>query len=494
MAADFWALFAAGAGAVLAGSLGLEALLAPRPRLTGRPPAAWAVHIGLCLLTYGLELILFQRPVFGAVAALSTLLLLVVVSNIKAHMLCEPFLFQDVEYFTDLIRHPRLYLPFFGVWRALVGVLAFIAAVYAGMVAEDSLLTRGGWGLYLCGLALLTVVGGGLLRLAACWHRPMLSFDPIADLKSLGFLGYLWWYRLAEREPIPGLDNSPFSKANIGAEPPSPLPHLVVVQSESFFDPRRLHPGIAPTVTAAFDRLRQTSIRHGLLQVPAWGANTVRTEFAFLSGLGAKELRVHQFNPYRKLAGQPIPTIASYLKSLGYKTVCVHPYSSSFYRRDQAYTQCGIDRFISITEFSSADYRGPYVGDVAVGRKIRDLLECADSPLFIFTITMENHGPLHWEKPTAADEARLYQTPPPQGFDDLTVYLRHLENAGRMLEEVRSALNDNARDGWLCWYGDHVPIMPEVYAATGFCDGQTDYFIWQQASSSSPPPQTLQAE
>jgi len=492
MAAEFWTPFAAGLGLVLLGSLLLEALLIPRPRLQGRPAAAWAAHGGLCLLAYALELVLFQRAFFGAVAALSTLLLLVVVSNVKAKMLREPFLFQDFEYFTDLVRHPRLYLPFFGVGKALAGLAAFALAVYVGMAAEPSLAERGGWGPALAGLALLAAAGTGLLGFAARRPKPGLSFDPSADLQALGFLGYLWEYGLAERGPIPGAGNSPFATQAQGE--PAARPDCVVVQSESFFDARRLCPDIAPGVTAAFDRIRQTALWQGLLAVPAWGANTVRTEFAFLSGLSPQDLGVHRFNPYRTLAGQGIPTLASYLKARGYRTVCVHPYWPSFYRRDRVYPEMGFDEFVGIDAFSNDDYCGPYVGDASVGRAVRKLLAEAAGPLFVFAITMENHGPLHWESVASGDAARLYARPPPKGFDGLSVYLRHLENAGRMLAEIQTALEESPRAGWLCWYGDHVPIMPEVYAEQGFGDGRTDYFIWHSGGGGQGQALDLRAE
>ena len=489
MAADFCLAVAGGLALVLAGSLVVEAALLPRPRLKGRPATAWAVHGGVCLLAYGLELILFQRAFFGALMALSSLLLLVVVSNDKSKLLREPFLFQDFDYFTDLLRHPRLYLPFFGVWKALGGLAAFVLAVVAGVAMEPSLVGRGGWGPTLAALALLGGAGGGLLAFAAHRPAPCLSFDPDADLQALGYLGFLWSYGLAERAPIPRFGNSPFSSRE-SAVPPPARPDLVVVQSESFFDARRLCPDIAPEVTAAFDRLRNTSQRHGLLTVPAWGANTVRTEFAFLSGLGPQAMGVHRFNPYRKLAGLGIPSLASYLKGLGYRTVCVHPYWPGFYGRDRLYPKLGFDEFVGIDGFSKSDHCGPYVGDVAVGRKVRELLQNTVVPLFVFAITMENHGPLHWESASPADEARLYQTPPPKGFNDLTVYLRHLLNAGRMLADIQSALAESPREGWLCWYGDHVPILAQVYVELGFADGRTDYFIWRRGGGQAGQPRS----
>ena len=46
-----------------------------------------------------------------------------------------------------------------------------------------------------------------------------------------------------------------------------------------------------------------------------------------------------------------------------------------------------------------------------------------------------------------------------------------------MLGELREALNASVRHGWLCAYGDHVPILPGVYEANEFADGRTDYLV-----------------
>jgi len=487
MTADFWAAAVEGLAVVLFGSLLLEALLIPRPRLKDRPLAAWAMHGGICLLTYDLELILFQRAGFGVLMALSTLLLLVVVSRVKMRLLREPFLFQDFEYFTDLLRHPRLYLPFFGIWNAVAGLGAFIVAVYLGMAAEPNLVERGGWANYLAALVVLGGVGWGLLCIARRSPPLNLSFNPAEDLHALGFLAYLGCYGLAERKPIPPIDNGLFS-SDPKSVPSSDLPHLVVVQSESFFDARRLYPAIKPEVLAEFDQIRAASLKHGLLSVPAWGANTVRSEFAFLSGLTAQAMGVHRFNPYRKLARTGVATLASYLKGLGYRTVGIHPYWLSFYDRDKIYPRMGFDSLIGLEAFSQEDRFGPYVGDVAVGRKVRELLEEATTPLFIFIITMENHGPLHWESVSPADEAQLYHNPPPKGYEDLTVYLRHLLNADRLSRDLQKSLQESPRKGVYCWYGDHVPILENIYADQGFDDGRTDYFIWRQGGEHTEQP------
>ena len=442
-----------------------------------RPAAALFLHIGLWLLAFAFELALFRRPWFGTANVLTVLFIVVLVSNAKFQSLHEPFIFQDFEYFTDAFKHPRLYLPFLGLGNVLIAAIGYGAALYAGLIFEPSLTgLPGSGGNFRMMLVVLVALGAMFLWLGAR-KKLTVVFEPATDLQQLGLIASLWRYGEEERLCffIPSL--SVF--ADPVREVSGPLPDLVVVQSESFFDVRDVFPGIRPDILREYDVLKKSAACQGKLAVPAWGANTVRTEFAFLSGLVPEELGVHRFNPYRKLARQGVPTLAGFLRRLGYKTVCVHPYPAGFYTRNQVFPLLGFDEFIDIRSFEGVEKTGPYVGDVALAEKVCSLLGASPAqPIFVFVITMENHGPLHWERVREGDVQRLYSSPPPDGCDDLTIYLRHLRNADRMAGILRDRMNALPGPVWLCWFGDHVPIMPKVYGAMGAPDGQTDYLIW----------------
>jgi hypothetical protein len=466
---------------VCSGALALlvERLLKPPPRTCWRRPvAALAIHFGLWLWFASVLLLLLQRPVFAASSLLAGFLFVVLVSNAKVHSLREPFIFQDFEYFSDALRHPRLYMPFLGAARALLSLFALGLAIATGLTIEDSLLGRMSVGEFLSGAATLVLAGLLLIGFGAR-HRLAVAFDPIADLRQLGLLTALWRY--GEEEHVPCQPQSPYERLPCASAVTAGSATLVVVQSESFFDTRRLFSGIRGDVLSEFDSLCRSAVCHGPLQVAAWGANTVRTEFAFLSGLAAESLGVHRFNPYRRLGRQGVATLATFLRRRGYRTICVHPYAASFYSRHTVFPLLGFDEFIDIRAFAGAAREGPYVSDLAVAEQVAALLEkAAGQPVFVFVITMENHGPLHLEKIAPGDEERLYSVPPPPGCDDLTVYLRHLVNADRMAGRLRAAIDGLPGPACLCWFGDHVPIMPGAYHALGVPDGRTDYLIWRK--------------
>ncbi len=483
-------------------SWAIEILLTPRPVAPWRrPAAALGVHVGVWTLAFALELALFRRPYFGVANVLAIQLLIVLVSNAKYHALREPFVYPDFEYFTDAIKHPRLYLPFFGLMRALAAGGGYGAALWAGLALEDSV--TAGAGIWLVSFAELpqehmfdptapvvpffahtfTLAASGLVLAVIAGRRILVAFDASEDLQRLGLIAALWVYGRSERLSTQELrSGAPFTALKRPATLPEPLPDLVVIQSESFFDARRTYPQLLrEDVLANFDVLKSEALAHGQLKVPAWGANTVRSEFAFLSGMNPEALGVHQYNPYRRLARRGFSTIASYLRTLGYRTVCIHPYHRSFYCRDQVLPLLGFDEFIGIEAFQTARRDGPYVSDAALGKYIINMLKQEFAqPLYLHVITMENHGPLHWESVDGGNVADVFKGPMPNGCRDLVAYARHLRNVDAVYGELRDTLMWRRRPSSLCIFGDHVPIMPGVYAELGEEeDGDTDYVLWR---------------
>jgi phosphoglycerol transferase MdoB-like AlkP superfamily enzyme len=160
----------------------------------------------------------------------------------------------------------------------------------------------------------------------------------------------------------------------------------------------------------------------------------------------------------------------------------------------------GFDEFIDIKSFTHTAQttqqqdQGPYVSDQALTDKILDTLaQPHEQPLFIFAITMENHGPLHLEQITDSEQRQWVSEPLPQNCQELAIYLRHLANADQMiLRLLRQLSASNAttdspqqRPAQLLWYGDHVPVLTKVYEQFGYPDGHTDYFLWRSDETST---------
>lgn len=486
----------------LAFSFVLEQLHRPRPLLPWqRRPGYLMLHSGLWLLLYMIEFVQFGRPWLALCLTSTIFYVLVLINHAKFNALREPFIYQDFEYFLDMLKHPRLYLPFFGFLKILLCLAAVGLALWLGLSLETAL-----WHSFSAEQILFA--GGVVLSCATAMllvgHRTAshLSYAPSEDFKSRGLFVLFWHYAWAMRG-APALadiaqQSTLGSAAVTGIQ--QKLYDTVVVQSESFFDPRRTFNMIEPSVLSGFDQACQASVLCGTLTVPAWGANTVRTEFSFLTGIDTATLGIDQFNPYRRLVSSALPSLARAFKKRGYRTVCIHPYPASFYQRDKIFKLLGFDEFIDLKSFTQAapqdkgqdQGQGPYVSDQVLTDKILETLDRPDEqPLFIFAITMENHGPLHLEQISNAEEQKWLSKPLPQDCQELAIYLRHLANADQMILRLLSrfsaplgatqdsSISSSARPVQLLWYGDHVPVLANVYAQFGFPEGNTDYFLWR---------------
>lgn len=215
---------------------------------------------------------------------------------------------------------------------------------------------------------------------------------------------------------------------------------------------------------------------HGPLTVPCWGANTIRSELAMLTGLGNDDLGLDSFNPYEYFARVPLPSLASTARSAGYRTICIHPYQPDFYYRDKVMPLLGFDQFIGIEGFAGAARTGPYVSDVAVAERLAAIIADQGPKVLVFAITMQNHGP--WD--AAHDAIDPVALPPKWGDVPQKVamgrWLRHLESTDAMIPILRRAIGEK---GWMIFYGDHQPSLAGPFHVAGAIDKRSDYAIWR---------------
>ncbi|WP_175820482.1 LTA synthase family protein [Burkholderia sp. BCC0419] len=473
--------------ATIALSFAVDAIAVPRAPLR-RPLLSSLLHIVAVLFVFDLAFAVTSRPLFSACASLALVGLVAAVSNAKYESLREPFVFTDLSLFSQLFSHPRLYLPFLSVGK-VVAIGAGIVLVIAGFVIERPAFSGPRRLLWLA-----AVLPFMLAVLVAA--RVPLTLDPDVDQRKHGFFAVFVAYLLNGLRPATFrrfrevVATGPFATGT-----PTRRPDVIVIQSESFFDVRRLGDAIEPTLFSRFDEAHREAAWHGEMTVPAWGANTMRTEFAVLTGVESFSLGYARFYPYAFVRNK-IASLASWFDRCGYDTVAIHPYYADFFGRSRVFPLLGFTRFLDIHHFASASRAGPYVADAAVSESIIAELEAADDarPRFIFAMTMENHGPLHLEQVLPGESCSRHTLGEDPSWRDLTAYLRHIENADAMIGRLLDHLRASDRETVVCFYGDHVPALPHVFDKLGVSPQTSDYFIWRNYGTDTPEYRNLAAE
>ena len=116
-------------------------------------------------------------------------------------------------------------------------------------------------------------------------------------------------------------------------------PNVLFVQLEAFMDPTEVK-GVeySEDPIPNFRKLTQT-FTHGMASAPTTGGGTVRTEFEVMTGNNIDYLTPGEI-PYNTiLKSKYYNSVATTLKSQGYKAHAIHNFQGNFYGRDKAYAK-----------------------------------------------------------------------------------------------------------------------------------------------------------
>lgn len=249
------------------------------------------------------------------------------------------------------------------------------------------------------------------------------------------------------------------------------LPDIVVVQSESFFDPAIMRGYEGSNFAPNLRRLAAHGIS-GKLHVPTFGGGTIRTEFEVLTGLSLRYFDNLQF-PYLQMSHKAVPSLMHTLKRHGYETIALHGNDPAFWNRTAAFKVLGFDRFVSQSSFPAhAAMDGKYMADSAMTDEIMAQLKDSGPPQFLFAISIEAHGPYDVEPANRAERDAI---PVPDGItgvdkQELQTYLYHLQHADAELGRLAVWLAQRQRPSLVLFYGDHLPALSNSYHVTGFID------------------------
>ncbi|GFZ92054.1 divalent ion tolerance protein CutA [Dyella caseinilytica] len=251
------------------------------------------------------------------------------------------------------------------------------------------------------------------------------------------------------------------------------LPDIVVIQSESFFDPSIVRGYENAHLTPNLTRLAAGGMS-GPLHVPTYGGGTIRTEFEVLTGLSLRYFGNMQF-PYLQLNDKVVPSMVRVLRSHGYETVAIHGNDPTFWNRNTAFKALGFDRFVSQSSFpANAAMDGKYMADSAMTDEIMAQLKDSGAPQFLFAISLEAHGPYDVTPKDVAARDAIAVPAAISAKDKVEVqnYIYHMQHADQELGRLAALLAKRSRPTLLLFYGDHLPGLTGAYQATGFVDGQ----------------------
>lgn len=234
-------------------------------------------------------------------------------------------------------------------------------------------------------------------------------------------------------------------------------PNIIVIMDEAFSDLTvrgtfATNEDYMPFIHSLQEGAENTQT--GTLNVSVLGGNTANTEFEFLTGDTIAFLPTGSV-AYQQYIDSKVPSLASYLKELGYQTTAIHPYNASGWERDSVYPLLGFDTFLSKADFVSPKRLRSYISDESSFRKIIELYEEKEEgePMFVFNVTMQNHSGYEEEFDNFTPEISL------QDIDStaLTNYLSLIKRTDEALQMLIEYFEEAKEDTIIVFFGDHQP-------------------------------------
>lgn len=239
-------------------------------------------------------------------------------------------------------------------------------------------------------------------------------------------------------------------------------PNIILILMESAVDPYKIRE--APR----FDRDPIPNMRaligRGLIRnmiSSEIGGMTCNVEFEVLTGLSMSYLP-NGCTPYTNNFIKPgIPSLPAWLSELGYETKALHLNSGSFWNRNRVYQSMGFGEYLSLDNIDSDRYpiekTKSWAKDKSMLPIITGCVEEVQEPLFLFGLTVENHGSYPDDKYMPEDFAvRAFL----DGVEapGLSVYAQGLYNTDAFVGELIDYFSECSEPTALIFFGDHAPV------------------------------------
>lgn len=233
-------------------------------------------------------------------------------------------------------------------------------------------------------------------------------------------------------------------------------PNIIAIMNEAFSDLSMLgdYPA-APSYQPYTSTLEENTTK-GTLYVSVFGGATSDTEYEFLTG-NSMAVMPQNSVPYQQFITDSTDSLAATLKEQGYYNIAIHPYEPSGYKRDMVYPLLGFDEFLSEENFVKPERIRSYISDrECYGKIIEQYEEKGDQPLFIFNVTMQNHGGYSGERLFAEEETvRLKNL---SGYSPVEQYLSLLRETDKAFQTLVDYFQKEEEPTVILLFGDHQPI------------------------------------
>lgn len=167
--------------------------------------------------------------------------------------------------------------------------------------------------------------------------------------------------------------------------------------------------------------------------------------------------------PYQQYIKTEAYSIVEVLRSLNYDCISMHPYYESGWMRTTVYPLLGFEESLFIQDFPQEKLIRDYVSDKEMYDQVIVQYEnkADDQPLFLFGVTMQNHGGYNYDGDNFEKSVSLSGMS--QEFSNAEQYLSLIQESDKALETLMEYFQTVDEDTIIVFYGDHQPNLNNTF-------------------------------
>jgi Sulfatase len=406
-------------------------------------------------------LALTRRPAFAATVSLVMMTVLVLLSQLKYHVLLMTANFVDLMIVdTDTVTFLFTIFPALR-WIVLLCALALLPIVVLAWRCDPFRVRR------LSAAALALACLGALTGLEM--HSPMAPFEAFYGGNLVSSFARSGVDAVSELVTHGLMESAPFAErrllpADDTCEPAAKPPHIILIHDESSFDIRNA-PGIkVPNGYGAHFRSFDGKERNFVVEGaggPSW-----YTEYNVLEGLSARSFGRFSYFVTRIAAGRVKRGLPAALRRCGYRTFSLYPALGAFMSARSFQATTGVQSFYDQHDLGTAKIEPDSFFFDAAARMLEK--EHARSPMFVFVYLAANHFPWDFRyRPDLMPQWKDLGNPEP-----VDEYLRRQAMSAQNYADFRARLRrEFPNDSFLLVrFGDHQPDFASHLIEPGLDD------------------------
>ena len=202
----------------------------------------------------------------------------------------------------------------------------------------------------------------------------------------------------------------------------------------------------------------------GKLCMPVFGAMTSNSEFEFLVG-DSMYMMPRGSVAYQFYVNPGVRSMVSTVQDQGYTAVAMHPYPAENWNRRICYKNMGFNEFLDISAYEGRDELRNYISDLSDFKVITEYVEKKVNPddkLFLFNVTMQNHG--GYATPYANFDQEVWLTGDMEGkYPEADMYLSLVKKSDEAFEWLVNYFSQCDQPTMIVMFGDHQPGIEDEF-------------------------------